>query len=237
MPAPLLLIPGMMCDGRLYEPQIAAFSGQYPVHLAPITAHDDVDALTDEILRNAPDTFALAGLSMGGIVAMAIMAQAPSRVHRLALLDTNPRAELEEIKARRQPQIDQVMANGSSDLAGLKAVLTNQMIPHYQHSDHRKSEIDELCVDMAITLGPKVFERQSLALRDRPGREQTLSRVNVPTLILTGEDDRLCPMDRHTQMHELVKGSELVVIEKAGHLTTLEQPEATNVALRRWLEA
>lgn len=227
---PVVLLPGMMCDARLFAPQIAALSRDRAVMVAPLTAHDSTAALAEEVLAHAPPRFALAGLSMGGIVAMEIMAQAPERVERLALLDTNPRAELPEVRARRQPQIDRAL-NG--DLA---AIMRDEMKPNYLADGPRKGAILDLCMEMALDLGPDVFARQSRALRDRPDRQEALRAVAVPTLVLCGESDRLCPLDRHRLMHGLVAGSRLAVISGAGHLPVLEQPERTNAELLRWLE-
>ena len=101
---PLILLPGMMCDGRLFGPQIAALGQIREVRVAPISGHTSTAALAAEVLAHAPPRFALAGLSMGGIVAMEVLAQAPDRIERLALLDTNPRAELPEVQARRRAE-------------------------------------------------------------------------------------------------------------------------------------
>jgi pimeloyl-ACP methyl ester carboxylesterase len=227
---PLVLLPGMMCDARLYAPQIAAFSATRPVHCAPIGAHDSMQALARDVLENAPPRFALAGLSMGGIVAMEVMAQAPERVTHLALLDTNPRAELPDVQARRGPQIDAVQ-NGH-----LREVMRDEMKPNYLIDSPNKSAILDTCMDMAMTLGADVFSRQSRALRDRPDQQETLRDVAVPTIILCGAEDRLCPLERHELMHALIPGSRLTVIENAAHLPTLEQPDAVNAALAKWLE-
>ncbi len=195
---PLVLIPGMMCDARLYAPQIAALSHRLPIHCAPLSSHDSVQALAAEILAHAPPRFALAGLSMGGIVAMEVFAQSPERVKKLALLDTNPRAELDEVKARRQPQIERVKQGE------LLAVMQNEMIPNYFCShDVPDTGIAATCEAMAIACGADVFIRQSLALRERPDQQKTLQKVEVPTLILCGEDDLLCPLERHTLMISL----------------------------------
>ena len=227
---PLVLIPGMMCDGRLYGPQIAAFSGVRAVQIAPIAAHDTVEALAADILAGAPPRFALAGLSMGGIVAMEVLRQAPERVDRIALLDTNPRAELDAVKQRRAPQMQAVR---DGDLA---CVMREEMIPNYTHVGADRPDLDRLALDMAIGLGAEVFLRQSRALMSRPAQLDTLAAYVGPALVLVGESDRLCPLDRHTQMAELLHNATLEVIAKAGHLTTLEQPDATNAALARWLE-
>lgn len=228
---PLVLLPGMMCDARLFGPQISAFSGERPIHLAPLTGADRIDALAAQVLAAAPPRFALAGLSMGGIVAMEMMAQAPERIERLALLDTNPKAELEEVKARRGPQMDAVRAGR------LAEVMRDEMKPNYLAQGPRRAEILELCMAMALALGAEVFLDQSRALAARPDQQSTLRAVAVPSLILCGEADALCPPDRHKLMQRLIPGSDLQIIKGAGHMPTLEQPELTNEALRRWLEA
>lgn len=227
---PLVLIPGMMCDARLFGPQIGALSARMPVMLAPITGHDCVAVLAAEILSWTPDRFALAGLSMGGIVAMEILRQAPERVTRLALLDTNPLAEQEAVKARREPQIEKVRAGQ------LRAVMRDEMMPNYLADAATGAPILNLCMDMAENLGPDVFVRQSRALQTRPDQQQTLRAYAGPALVLCGREDRLCPVERHDLMASLLPNATRVTIDGAGHLPTLEQPEETNAALRRWLE-
>lgn len=227
---PLVLLPGMMCDARLYGPQIAALSGSVPLHLAPITDRATVEELAADVLSSAPAQFALAGLSMGGIVAMEVVRQAPDRVLRLALLDTNPRAELEEVKQRREPQIDKVRAGG------LREVMRDELKPNYLANGPLRQDVLEVCMAMALDLGPEVFERQSRALQMRPDQQETLKALKVPTLILMGKEDRLCPLERHELMHALIEDSDLRIVEQAGHLPTLEQPEAVNAALKTWLE-
>jgi len=227
---PLVLLPGMMCDARLYGPQIAALSGRVPLHLAPITERASVAELASDILEGAPPRFALAGLSMGGIVAMEVFRQAPDRIDRLALLDTNPRAELDEVKAGREPQIDKVRAGW------LKDVMRDELKPNYLADVPRRQDVLDLCMAMALDLGSEVFERQSRALQSRPDQQETLRSVACPTLILMGADDRLCPRDRHELMHELIAGSTLEFIDGAGHLPTLEQPDAVTAAFTTWLD-
>jgi len=228
---PLVMIPGMMCDGRLFAPQITAFSGTRAVQIAPISGFDSVEALAEDILSSAPERFALAGLSMGGIVAMEVLRQASERVDRIALLDTNPRAELDEVKEKRAPQMQAVRDGRLAD------VMRSQMIPNYAHEGSETPEMDALCLQMALDLGDEVFLRQSVALMNRPAQMDTLAAFEGTALVLVGESDRLCPLDRHTQMAGLLKNSRLEVIPGAGHLTTLEQADATNAALKRWLEA
>lgn len=227
---PLVLLPGMMCDARLFSPQIAALSGSTTLHCAPIGGAETMAELAAEVLRHAPPRFALAGLSMGGIVAMEMIRQAPDRVDRLCLMDTNALAETPGVAARREPQIAKALAGE------LKSVMRDEMKPNYLTDGPRRMQILDLCLDMALGLGAEVFARQSRALRDRPDQSDTLRAVAVPSLVLMGEDDRLCPRDRHTLMADLIPGATLTVVPDAGHLPCLEQPDATTAALLRWLK-
>ena len=227
---PLVLLPGMMCDERLFAPQISELSKQREVHFAQISGHETISELAADVLNNAPPVFALAGLSMGGIVAMEVLSQAADRVERLALLDTNPLAELSDVAKRRGPQIDAVK-NGQ-----LKEIIRDEMKPNYLFDGVKKTETLKLCMDMALDIGPDAFIRQSIALRDRVDQKNTLRKYKRPALVLCGRHDVLCPLERHELMHTLLENSKLEIIEDAGHLPTLEQPKITTMALASWLE-
>ena len=227
---PLVLLPGMMCDERLFAPQISELSKQREVHFVQISEYETISELAADVLNNAPPVFALAGLSMGGIVAMEVLSQASDRVERIALLDTNPLAELSDVAKRRGPQIDAVR-NGQ-----LKEIIRDEMKPNYLFDGVKKTEILKLCMDMALDIGPDAFIRQSIALRDRFDQKNTLRSYKRPALVLCGKHDVLCPLERHELMHTLLENSKLEIIEDAGHLPTLEQPKITTMALASWLE-
>ncbi|WP_370227896.1 alpha/beta fold hydrolase [Cognatishimia sp.] len=227
----LVLIPGMMCDARLFGPQIDAFSGDYDLFLASISQEASVTKLAERVLANAPDSFAVAGLSMGGIVAMEMLRLAPDRITHLALLDTNPLAETEQVKATRVPQMMAVREGGLAD------VMREEMKPKYLAPGPSRKQVLDLCMDMALRLGPHAFLRQSRALMDRPDQSQTLRDCKVPALILCGRHDKLCPITRHEYMASLMPHAAFDVIENAGHLPTLENTKATNQALARWMES
>jgi pimeloyl-ACP methyl ester carboxylesterase len=226
---PLVLIPGMMCDARMWGGLSASLHPRPVAHMIP-TGADSMADLARVLLRDAPPRFALAGLSMGGILAMEVLAQAPTRVERLALLDTNPLAELPAVQARRARQIAKALSGG------LRSVIRDEMKPNYLANGSGKQAILDLCLDMALSLGPEVFARQSRALRDRSDRQEALAAFKGQALVLMGAEDRLCPRDRHELMHELMPQSRLVIVDGAGHLPPLERPVETTVALRRWLE-
>ena len=225
---PLVLIPGMMCDARMWGDVPAALGPRAISPAVPVTG-DTIAEMAAAILADAPKRFALAGLSLGGIVAMEILEQAPERVDRLALLDTNPLAEAPDVQARRAPQIARAL---SGDLMG---VMRDEMKPNYLADPSDKATLD-LCMDMARALGPDVFRRQSLALKGRADRTATLARFTGPALVLMGAHDRLCRRDRHDLMHRLMPQSRLVIVPGAGHLPPLEQPAATTDALKEWLD-
>ena len=218
MPAPLLLLPGLMCDARLFAAQAAAISATRTVVHGTLTRGRTMTEIAEAVLDDAPREFALAGLSMGGIVAMEIMRLAPDRVTRLALLDTNPLPETPQLAALREPQIVAARAGRLED------VIRDELLPRYLASGETHGPIPDTVMDMARALGPDVFVRQSRALQKRPDQQATLRKVSVPTLVLCGRHDTLCDLRRHEFMRDLVPGAVLEIIEDAGHLPTLERP-------------
>lgn len=228
---PLVLLPGMMCDARVFAPQIAGLSAGRTVTVAAITGADSVADLARQVLADAPPHFALAGLSMGGIVAMEIIRQAPDRVERMALLDTNHRAETADRQAMRGPQVERALRGE------LRNVLIEEMKPLYLAPENRSDEsILNCALNMAVDLGPEVFARQSEALRTRPDQSATLRGADLPALVLCGEHDGLCPVERHREMAALLPRARLEIVAGAGHLSTLERPDSTTAALRGWLD-
>lgn len=230
MPETLVLLPGMMCDGRLFGPQIAAFSASRAVLLAPINGAATVGELAASVLADAPPRFALAGLSMGGIVAMEIVRQAPGRVARIALLGTNPLAEAADVRAAREPQIAAVRAGG---LVGvIEAVL-----PRYAGAAPLDPGVAGLVRVMAAALGPEAFVRQSRALQSRPDQRATLAAATCPAILLCGSADAPCPVARTQLMAAAMPHAVVAILDGVGHLSTLEAPDKVNAALAGWLEA
>ncbi|WP_299282693.1 alpha/beta fold hydrolase [uncultured Tateyamaria sp.] len=230
MAEPLVFLPGMMCDARLFGPQIAELSSEFSVMVSPVTRGERIEEIASGLLDELPQRFALAGLSMGGIVAMEILRRAPDRITRLALMDTNPLAETPPVAAAREPQIVKARTGRMAE------VMREEMKPNYLAPGPYRNEILDLVMDMAEALGPEVFIRQSRALQRRRDQQGTLRKCRVPTLVLCGAHDALCPVKRHTFMAELIHGAELRVLEDAGHLPTLEAPAETTAALRDWLK-
>jgi len=229
MAEPLVFLPGLMCDARLFGPQIAELSSEFSIMVSPVTRGERIEEIASGLLDELPARFALAGLSMGGIVAMELLRRAPDRVSRLALLDTTPLAETPQAAAAREPQIVKARAGR------LHEVIRDEMLPRYLGPGPFRNEISELVLDMADALGPDTFVRQSRALQRRRDQQGTLRKCRAPTLVLCGAHDALCPVKRHTFMAELIHGAELRVLDTAGHLPTLEAPAETTQALRDWM--
>ena len=226
---PIVFLPGMMCDARLFAPQIDGLSHQCAVMVAPTHLGERVEQIASSILDMAPQRFALCGLSMGGIVALEIIRRAPDRVKRLCLMDTNPMCETPERAAEREPQIIAVRTGR------LEQIMREEITLNYLTETLHKEHIFELLIDMGMSLGSEAFVRQSRALQKRRDQQSFLSKIKCPTLLLCGEQDQICLPKRHKFMAELIEGAKLTIIKNAGHLPTLEQPEATNEALRAWL--
>ena len=226
---PLVMIPGMMCDERIFAPQIEELASKRSVHIADISKHDNISDLAADVLSHAPPKFCLIGHSMGGIVAMEICAQDPKRIEKLVLMDTNPLAELEEVKLKREPQISDALSGK------LINVIRDEMKPNYLASSENQDIILNICLEMALSLGPKVFINQSRALQTRADQQSNIQSINIPVLIMCGSEDKLCTVERHEMMHNMISNSELKIINNAGHMPTLEQPSETTEVLKEWL--
>jgi len=226
---PLVMIPGMMCDERIFAPQIEELGSELEVYVADISKHDTISDLAADVLSHAPPKFCLVGHSMGGIVAMEICAQDPKRIEKLVLIDTNPLAELEEVKLKREPQISDALSGK------LINVIRDEMKPNYLASSENQDIILNICMEMALSLGPKVFINQSRALQTRADQQSNIQSINIPVLIMCGSEDKLCTVERHEMMHNMISNSELKIINNAGHMPTLEQPSETTEVLKEWL--
>lgn len=223
------MVPGMMCDERIFSPQIEELSQNLEVTIADISNFSSVSELASDVLKKAPKSFSLLGHSMGGIVAMEIYSQEPKRIEKLILMDTNPKAELDEVKLKREPQIREV------NKGKLFEVMRDEMKPNYLAESETKISVLNVCMDMALTLGPDVFINQSRALESRLDQLNTIQSINIPVLIMCGSEDKLCPVERHEMMHNMISDSDLIIINNAGHMPTLEQPRETTEVLKEWL--
>ena len=229
MGEPLVFLPGMMCDARVFGPQLAEMSPTETITVAPVTKGERIEEIASGLLDHLPRKFALAGFSMGGIVAMEILRRAPDRITRIALISTNPLAETPQSAADYEPRIIKARSGRLEDM--VDAFLpAGSLAPGPQ-----RAEVRALLLDMAENIGVEATIRQARALQRRRDQQAVLRRCKVPALVLCGEHDRLTPVKRHSFMAELIPYAVLRVIEGAGHLPMLEQPGATTQALCDWL--
>lgn len=220
---PLVLLPGMNCAAALWGP-VGAGVGAGVVHAR--LDRPDVDAQVEALLDVLPARFALAGLSLGGIVAMALVRRAPERVAGLCLMATNAGPPTGEQRAAWTAQLTR-LADGAT---------ARELQPLALLLHERARVLDELALRMADEVGERTLAAQ-LRLQDsrideRPG----LRSVAVPTLVLAGERDRLCPVERHTEIASLIPAASLHVIPGAGHLLPLEAPETVATLMDGWLD-
>ena len=222
----VLLLPGMMCDARMWAGQIEAI--ERPVSVPDLSVHDNFVDMAASVLGNAPDRFAVAGLSMGGILALELWRQAPDRITHMALLDTSPFADSPDRQSLRLEQIEQVLAGGLRELA------VDSLKPLYLADSNRDDEVLlNVILDMAMDLGPDTFRRQSLALRNRRDSVETLAFIDCPATVICGSEDTLCPLSYHEYMANRIPNAELIVIDDCGHLSSMEQADIVSNELLR----
>lgn len=227
---PVLLLPGMMLDGRAFAGQLAGLRECASVVEGDITGDESVAAIATRLLGVAPPRFAVVGLSMGGIIALELWRRTRGRITHLALIDTTPYADAPQ---RAELRLEQIAIVERGDL---RNVLVESMKPLYLARKNRgNARLLELILEMGLALGPDVFRRQSLALRDRPSSVDTLSSIDCPTLVLCGREDSLCPVELHVTMAAAMPRADLVVLAECGHLSPMEEPAAVAAALKRLL--
>ncbi|MBM3566304.1 MAG: alpha/beta fold hydrolase [Alphaproteobacteria bacterium] len=226
----LVLLPGLLCDEALWAHQAAALADMAEIHVADLSRDSTVEDMAARVLALAPARFALAGLSMGGYVAQAIMRAAPERVERLALADTNARADSPEQTERRQALIRQTRI-------GQFRGVTKRLLPMLIHPDRLDDRhLVSAVTGMAERIGKDAFLRQQAAIMARPDNRARLRDIRCPALVLCGRQDQLTPPALHREMADAVPGAALVVVENCGHLAPLERPEAVSALLRYWLQ-
>lgn len=235
MPAPnpaknLVLVPGLLCTADLFRTQIAALDGPgCVIHVANHASDASVATIAGRILGDAPPRFALAGLSMGGYIALEIMRQAPERVERLALLDTSARPDTPEQSENRRRLV--ALAEKKGVAVPAREMFAKLVAP----SRADDAGLPTTFLAMAEATGTDGFARQQTAIAGRPDSRPTLAAISCPTLVLVGAEDQLTPPPLAEEIVNGIRGSRLVVVPGCGHLSTLEAPAAASDALAGWL--
>ena len=228
-PKHLVLLPGLLCDSALWQHQINDLKDFCDITVMDLTRDNSIAALAERVLDEAPDSFALAGLSMGGYVAFEILRQAPERVDRLALVDTNARPDSEEQSRNRRRLLR------LAEIGTFKGV-TPRLLPTLVHPSRLEDpNVAGVVMEMAERVGQDAFVRQQTAVMNRPDSRPDLDAIRVPTLVLAGREDMLSPVACQEEMMKHLPFGTLVYAEECGHLAPLERPEVVNAAFRTWL--
>ena len=228
---PIVLVPGLNCSPRLYEPQMPALWRFGPVTVANHTRDDTMAAIARRILDDAPPRFALAGLSMGGYIVLEMIRQAADRVARLALLDTGARADLAEASEKRRINI-------AAAEAGRFDEIIDAQFPIYVHPSRASdAALKAVYLAMCRDVGPQAYVRQQKAIMGRADSRPLLPAIRCPTLVVVGEQDVATPPELSDEMAAAIPGAKLVKLPACGHLSTLERPEAVTDALVAWMNA
>jgi pimeloyl-ACP methyl ester carboxylesterase len=230
MKMPLLLLPGLLTDARLFEHQSRNLTNIAQPVVADLTGADTIADLARQAIGRMPaGAFAVAGLSMGGYVALEILRQAPERVTALALLNTNARADTAESTANRV----RLMALADKDFAAVNAAL----VPKLLHPDHvRDARLVKALDDMAAAVGAEGFKRQQRAIIGRIDSRPHLGAIRVPAMVLAAREDAIMPMEVSEEMARGISGCTLEIVEHCGHISSMEQPEAVTARLRAWIQ-
>jgi pimeloyl-ACP methyl ester carboxylesterase len=226
---PILLVPGVVCSPRIFSPVVPALWRFGPVTVANHIRDDNMGAIARRILAEAPPRFALAGHSMGGYIAFEILRQAPERVAKLALMNTQARPDTPEATTRRRGLVARAQ-NG--DYRGVLDELFSGFVHPSRLGD---ASLRQLVHDMGDDVGPEAFVRQQTAVISRPDSRPSLAWIKCPTLVLTGDQDNSVPNSQSVEMANGIPGAKLVILPDCGHLPQLELPQATADALVEWM--
>jgi pimeloyl-ACP methyl ester carboxylesterase len=230
----LLLLPGLLCDRAVWAPVLPSLEAAAECRIPDYADQTSLPAMAQRVLRDAPPTFALAGHSMGGRVALEIVRRAPERVTHLALLDTGCRARPagaagEDERSRRLALLALAREHG------MRAMARAWVQPMVHPARLADAALIETILDMFERRTPAQFDGQIEALLARPEATDLLRTIGCPALVLCGRADGWSTPAQHEEMAALIPGSRLVIVDDCGHMAPMERPEAVGAALAAWL--
>ncbi|WP_339180946.1 alpha/beta hydrolase [Oceanobacillus sp. FSL W7-1293] len=226
---PLLLLPGTLCNEKLWEHQISYLADIASITVGDLTQNNTIEGMASNVLDKAPERFALAGLSLGGMVAIEIMRQAPERVMRLALLDTNPRSPT-DVQIETWLKFIQISKEGN-----FTSITKDYLMPGLIRRANQDTSLVQKVIDMAEEVGAEAMERQMTALMYRPDAFEVLPTISCFVSVMVGEEDSVCPVAMSNEIVQQIPNSDLMVIKNAGHLSSLDNPLEVSRKLKVWL--
>lgn len=225
----LVLLPGLAGDEAMWRDQLAALADFRP-HVSDVhMRHDSLPGMAAALLARYPGELVLCGASMGGMVAMEAARQAPQRIRGLALLGTSARPEDDEMRAVREKAIA-LFAQGRA-----RDVIEPNVAMAFHPERANDAELAARYLAFVLEAGAGQLVRQNRAVIARPDARRHLPALRCPVLVMGGEDDQLTPPSLSREIASLVPGAQLVLLPQCGHMLTMEQPEAVNRELQRWL--
>ena len=225
----VILLPGTLCDADLFTAQRHGLSDLFDLRDVSNSSADSLEEVTNNILREIEGSFSVLGLSYGGILAFELWRQAPERIESLILLNTNHRKPSINTRESQQRFL------GMSQLGEFKEIVVDFLKDAMLHPIHAKDqELRNRILQMALNVGRDNFFNQVKAQLNRPDSVTDLPNIKCPVLVLTGREDLVCTVSIHEQMAALIPNATLEIIEKCGHLSTMEQPQVVNSIIRKW---
>jgi pimeloyl-ACP methyl ester carboxylesterase len=227
--AHLLAIPGLLCDEVVWKSQAASLSDVADTPIADVSEHDDLTEMARAALTTVDGPVDVVGHSMGGRVAFEVWRLAPERVRSLVVLDTGSHPAGPDEPASRRRLTDLSATEGMDALAD--AWLPRLVRPE-RHTDRTVMGPLRAMVRRAT---PEQHARQIHALVTRPDATALLGTITVPTLVVVGREDAWSPVGQHEELAAAIPGARLEIIERSGHMVTIEQPDVVTALLREWI--
>ena len=233
-----VLLPGLMCDQTFWAPLALGLSAAESGLACQVVDYGDADTLTamaEAVLAVAPPRFTLAGHSMGGRVALEVVRLASTRVQSLMLMDTGylPLAQGQAGEVEKAGRLALIKLAEQEGVRAMAAQWVLGMVHPDRLSDN---ELIEAILAMFARKSAQRFARQQNALLTRADLSPVLAGLKVPTLLLTGRQDAWATVAQHAAMQDLAPHAVLKVIEDAGHMVLMEQPEACVREIKAFLK-